>query len=145
MALIDSDRFSDHPRDGSRATNVDDVMRRMVKEELLTFEGRPLFPSDAVTPSSTSSPTRRPTRATHGSVGPPSAAGREPARSAVPDVLSRAEAGDLGPKRAESSRIEWIPPTHLRAQRTRPRSTRRLRLRRARRGDPPRTPRPSSG
>ena len=44
MALIDSDRFSDHPRDGSRATNVDDVMRRMVKEELLTFEGRPLFP-----------------------------------------------------------------------------------------------------
>jgi superfamily II DNA or RNA helicase len=44
MALIDSDRFSDHPRDGSRATNVEDVMRRMVKEELLTFEGRPLFP-----------------------------------------------------------------------------------------------------
>jgi hypothetical protein len=40
MALIDSDRFSDHPRDGSRATNVDDVMRRMVKEELLTLRER---------------------------------------------------------------------------------------------------------
>jgi superfamily II DNA or RNA helicase len=44
MALLDSDRFEGRQREGSRAVDVTDVMRRMVKETLLTFEGRRLFP-----------------------------------------------------------------------------------------------------
>ncbi|MBB0998116.1 DEAD/DEAH box helicase family protein [Dietzia maris] len=41
LSLLDKDRFT-----GKRETAVDtsDVMRRMVKEDLLTFEGRRLFP-----------------------------------------------------------------------------------------------------
>ena len=44
LALLDGDRFEGRFRDGSHAADVSDLMRRMVKERLLTFEGRPLFP-----------------------------------------------------------------------------------------------------
>lgn len=44
MALLDSDRFERVSRDGTRRTDVSDLMRRMVKEDLLTFEGTKLFP-----------------------------------------------------------------------------------------------------
>jgi superfamily II DNA or RNA helicase len=44
MALIDGDRFAGARRDGARAGDVQDLMRRMVKEELLTFDGKRLFP-----------------------------------------------------------------------------------------------------
>lgn len=44
MALLDGDRFEGRFRDGVHAVDVDGLMRRMVKEDLLTFEGRPLFP-----------------------------------------------------------------------------------------------------
>lgn len=44
MALLDGDRFEGRFRDGVHATDVSDLMRRMVKETLLTFDGTPLFP-----------------------------------------------------------------------------------------------------
>jgi superfamily II DNA or RNA helicase len=44
MALLDGDRFEGKFRDGTHAADVSDLMRRMVKESLLTFEGTPLFP-----------------------------------------------------------------------------------------------------
>ena len=44
MALIDGDRFEGRFRDGVHAADVSDLMRRMVKENLLKFNGRPLFP-----------------------------------------------------------------------------------------------------
>lgn len=44
MALLDSDRFEGVAREGTRRVDVSDLMRRMVKEELLTFEGKRLFP-----------------------------------------------------------------------------------------------------
>jgi SNF2 family DNA or RNA helicase len=44
MALIDADQFEGKPRDGARQIDAQGLMRRMVKEELLTFEGKPLFP-----------------------------------------------------------------------------------------------------
>ena len=44
MGLLDSDRFEDVQREGSRHTDTSDLMRRLVKEELLTFEGTRLFP-----------------------------------------------------------------------------------------------------
>ncbi len=44
MALLDADRFEGRPIDGARAVDVSDLMRRMVKEKLLRFDGRPLFP-----------------------------------------------------------------------------------------------------
>ena len=44
MALLDSDRFEGRYRDAVHAIDTEGMMRRMVKEELLTFEGRPLFP-----------------------------------------------------------------------------------------------------
>ena len=44
MALLDADRFEGRFRDGAHAGDVSDIMRRMVKEKLLTFEGKPLFP-----------------------------------------------------------------------------------------------------
>jgi superfamily II DNA or RNA helicase len=44
MSLIDQDRFEGAVRSGNRAVDVSDVMRRMVKEELLRFDGTPLFP-----------------------------------------------------------------------------------------------------
>ena len=44
MALLDGDRFEGRFRDGVHTADVSDLMRRMVKEHLLTFEGKPLFP-----------------------------------------------------------------------------------------------------
>ena len=44
MALLDPDRFEGRFRDGVHSTDVSDLMRRMVKERLLKFDGRPLFP-----------------------------------------------------------------------------------------------------
>jgi superfamily II DNA/RNA helicase len=44
MALLDSDRFEGRYRDAVHAVDTEGMMRRMVKEELLTFDGRPLFP-----------------------------------------------------------------------------------------------------
>jgi len=44
MALLDSDRFEGKYREGISSTDTDGLMRRMLKEELLTFEGKPLFP-----------------------------------------------------------------------------------------------------
>ena len=44
MALLDGDRFEGRFRDGAHATDVSDLMRRMVKESLVTFDMKPLFP-----------------------------------------------------------------------------------------------------
>jgi superfamily II DNA or RNA helicase len=44
MALLDGDRFEGRFRDGVHVSNVNDMMRRMVKEELLKFDGKKLFP-----------------------------------------------------------------------------------------------------
>jgi len=44
MALLDGDRFEGRFRDGVHAADVSDLMRRMVKENLLRFDGAPLFP-----------------------------------------------------------------------------------------------------
>jgi len=44
MALLDGDRFEGRFRDGVHVADTSDMMRRMVKENLLTFEGTPLFP-----------------------------------------------------------------------------------------------------
>ncbi|HRZ84264.1 MAG TPA: DEAD/DEAH box helicase, partial [Candidatus Hydrogenedentes bacterium] len=44
MALVDGDRFEGGPRTGGRSADASDLMRRMDKESLLTFEGKPLFP-----------------------------------------------------------------------------------------------------
>ncbi|AKK06862.1 helicase family protein [Corynebacterium mustelae] len=44
MSLLDRDRFEGQFRDGVHRTDTKGLMRRMVKEELLTFEGKPLFP-----------------------------------------------------------------------------------------------------
>ena len=44
MALIDGDRFEGRFRDGVHVADVSDLMRRMVKENLLKFDATPLFP-----------------------------------------------------------------------------------------------------
>jgi hypothetical protein len=44
MSLLDSDRFYGKFRDGAHKVDVTDLMRRMVKEDLLKFDGTPLFP-----------------------------------------------------------------------------------------------------
>ncbi len=44
MALLDSDRFEGRFRDGAHVADTSDLMRRMVKESLLKFDGTPLFP-----------------------------------------------------------------------------------------------------
>lgn len=44
LALLDADRFEGRFRDGVHQVDVADLMRRMVKESLLKFDGRPLFP-----------------------------------------------------------------------------------------------------
>ena len=44
MALRDGDRFEGKFRDGVHVVDVSDLMRRMVKENLLKFDGTPLFP-----------------------------------------------------------------------------------------------------
>ena len=44
LALLDGDRFEGRFRDGVHQVDVSDLMRRMVKERLLKFDGTPLFP-----------------------------------------------------------------------------------------------------
>jgi SNF2 family DNA or RNA helicase len=44
MSLLDADRFYGKFRDGAHKVDVTDLMRRMVKEDLLKFDGTPLFP-----------------------------------------------------------------------------------------------------
>lgn len=44
LALLDSDRFEGVVREGTRRVDVSDLMRRLVKEELLRFDGTRLFP-----------------------------------------------------------------------------------------------------
>ena len=44
MALLDGDRFEGRFRDGVHVTDASDLMRRLVKEQLVTFDNTPLFP-----------------------------------------------------------------------------------------------------
>ena len=44
LALLDSDRFEGRSRDGVHTVDASDLMRRLVKEQLLKFDGTPLFP-----------------------------------------------------------------------------------------------------
>ena len=44
MSLLDPDRFVGRFRDGMHVTDTSDMMRRLIKEQLVTFDGKPLFP-----------------------------------------------------------------------------------------------------
>lgn len=44
MSLLDGDRFEGKFRDGVHSVDVSDLMRRMIKEDLLKFDGHKLFP-----------------------------------------------------------------------------------------------------
>ncbi len=44
LSLLDADRFYGKFREAAHRVEVSDLMRRMVKEELLKFDGTPLFP-----------------------------------------------------------------------------------------------------
>lgn len=44
LSLLDADRFYGKARDGVHKAEVSDLMRRMVKEDLLKFDGTKLFP-----------------------------------------------------------------------------------------------------
>jgi len=44
LSLLDSDRFYGKFRDGVHQIDCSDLMRRMVKEEMVKFDGTPLFP-----------------------------------------------------------------------------------------------------
>src|SRR5262249_49474858 len=44
LSLLDSDRFYGKFRDGVHKVDATDLMRRMVKEELVKFDNTPLFP-----------------------------------------------------------------------------------------------------
>jgi superfamily II DNA or RNA helicase len=44
LALLDGDRFEGKFRDGIHVIDASDLMRRLVKEQLLKFDGTPLFP-----------------------------------------------------------------------------------------------------
>lgn len=44
MSLLDGDRFEFIARDGVHTADPSDLMRRMVKEKLVKFDGKPLFP-----------------------------------------------------------------------------------------------------
>ncbi len=44
MRLLDTDRFEGRFRDGVHKMDVSDLMRHLVKEQLYTFDGTPLFP-----------------------------------------------------------------------------------------------------
>jgi superfamily II DNA or RNA helicase len=44
LGLLDADRFEGAVREGTRRVDVSDMMRRLVKEELLRFDGTRLFP-----------------------------------------------------------------------------------------------------
>ncbi len=49
MKLLDPDRFEGRARGGARRGDVADLMRRMIKEKLLTFAGTRLFPERRAT------------------------------------------------------------------------------------------------
>ncbi|MBI2684016.1 MAG: DUF3883 domain-containing protein [Actinobacteria bacterium] len=78
MALIDADRFEGKPRSGTKTIDAQGMMRRMVKEELLTFEGKPLFPE------------RRATTVSY-ALSPEEAALYEQVTNYVRDEMNRAE------------------------------------------------------
>lgn len=42
--MLDADRFYGRFRDGVHTVDATDLMRRMVKEEFVKFDGTPLFP-----------------------------------------------------------------------------------------------------
>jgi superfamily II DNA/RNA helicase len=44
LSLLDSDRFYGRFRDGVHRVDASDMMRRMIKEHLVKFDGTPLFP-----------------------------------------------------------------------------------------------------
>ena len=44
MGLLDPDRFEGKYREGVHNVDASDLMRRLVKEQLLKFDGKPLFP-----------------------------------------------------------------------------------------------------
>lgn len=44
MALLDADRFEGRYREGVHNPDATDIIRRLVKEQLLKFDGTPLFP-----------------------------------------------------------------------------------------------------
>jgi SNF2 family DNA or RNA helicase len=44
LSLIDADRFEGRYRKDVHTTDASDLMRRLVKEQLLKFDGKPLFP-----------------------------------------------------------------------------------------------------
>ena len=44
LSLLDSDRFYGRFRDGVHKVDTSDIMRRMVKEEMVKFDSTPLFP-----------------------------------------------------------------------------------------------------
>jgi superfamily II DNA or RNA helicase len=44
LALLDADRFEGKPRGAAHTIDTSDLMRRLVKEKLLKFDGTPLFP-----------------------------------------------------------------------------------------------------
>ncbi|MEI7643035.1 MAG: helicase-related protein [Chloroflexales bacterium] len=49
LALLDADRFAGRFRDGVHRADAGDLMRRLTKEQLLTFDGTPLFPERIAT------------------------------------------------------------------------------------------------
>jgi len=51
MALIDADRFEGKYREGMPGGEPGDLMRRLVKEQMFTFEGTPLFPERIAYPA----------------------------------------------------------------------------------------------
>jgi superfamily II DNA or RNA helicase len=52
LALLDGDRFEGKFRDGVHSADASDLMRRLVKEQLLKFDGTPLFPERIAYPVS---------------------------------------------------------------------------------------------
>ncbi len=49
MRLLDPDRFAGRAPEGAHRRDATDLMRRMTKERLLTFDGEPLFPERRAT------------------------------------------------------------------------------------------------
>jgi SNF2 family DNA or RNA helicase len=49
MGLLDADRFEGRFRDGVHQVDTSDLMRRLAKEQLLKFDGTPLFPERIAT------------------------------------------------------------------------------------------------
>ena len=44
LAFLEEDCFEGKFRDGVHTSNPSDLMRRMIKEKLVRFDGTPLFP-----------------------------------------------------------------------------------------------------